>query len=166
MEGYFYFTGIFGGVFMTAFVAMIIAYTKLKVKYNKLNSSSEKIIQENKSFREDNDKRIARYKHSGWHKTTEKNDPKRYQWDVFFDLRKVSTSDDRKKSKFEVISITSGNAKDVQDCSEGSAYFEFYKEHFLKMTGDGWLSNNEVEWVIDLPKEVLRDKKLKDLGIE
>jgi hypothetical protein len=33
------------------------------------------------------------------------------------------------------------------------------------MTGDGWLSNSEVEWVIDLPPDAIRDKKLKELGI-
>jgi hypothetical protein len=145
---------------------MVIAYSRLKTKYNQLNSSSKKIIQENKSFKEDNDKRIARYKTTGWYKNSEKDDPNKYTWDVYIDLRKVSTSDNRKKSKFEVISITSGNVKDIQDCSEGSFYFEFYKDHFLKKTGDGWLSNSDVEWVIDLPKEALRDKKLKDLGIE
>lgn len=163
---YFYITGLISGISFAGFIGMWIAYRSTKKKLDGKDKTIKAFQEENQKFKEDNDKRIARYKTEGWHKISEKNDKNRYEWNVYFDLKKVSTSEDRKKSKFEVISITSGNTKEAEDCSPGTAYFEFYKDWFLKQTGEGWLSNSLVEWVIDLPKEAMREIKLRDLGIE
>ena len=165
MIGYFYLTGIIAGISISGFVAISVALFFLKKRHIKLSEKINKLTKENNTFKEDNDKRICRHTSKGWYKTKDKDDPNKYTWDVHYDLRKVSTSEDRRKSKFEIISITSGNIKDPEDCTLGSHYFVFYRDQFLKVTGDGWLSNSEVEWVIDLPPDAIRDKKLKELGI-
>ena len=165
MIGYFYLTGIIAGISASGFVAVSVAYSSLKRKHNKLSEKIDKLTRENNSFKEDNDKRLCRYTSEGWYKTKDKDVPNKYTWDIYYELRKVSTSEDRKRSKFEIVSITSGNTKDPEDCTLGSQYFVFYRDHFLKVTGDGWLHNTSVEWVIDLPTDAIRDKKLKELGI-
>ena len=161
-----YISGFVTCASLMGFFIMWSSYLKVKKILNKKDDEVNKYKNENDKIKEDTDKRMARYKSSGWHKNKDKDDPNKYKWDVFFELRKVSVSDDRRKSRFEITNIISGNTKDPEDCSVGTSYFQFYKEWFVKQTGDGWLSNSEVEWVIDLPQDVLRDLKLRDLGIE
>lgn len=155
---YTYITGFIAGASLVAFIIIYIKYSSLK-------NSIDSLKNENIKFKEDMDKRVARYKSYGWYKTSEKDDPNKYTWNVSYDLKKVSTSEDRVKSKFEVISITSENIKNIEDCSYGSTTFNFYKDYFIKQTGGGWLRNSDLEWVIDLPKDEVREQKLKELGI-
>ena len=165
MTSLIYFSGFITCLSLMGFFIMLASYLKVKRILNKKDDEVNKYKTENEKIKEDTDKRMARYKSSGWYKSKDGNDPNKKTWSVIYELRKVSVSEDRKKSRFEITNIISENTSDDMSIN-GSTYLH-YKEWFEKTkTGGGWLSNSEVEWVIDLPQDVLRDLKLRDLGIE
>jgi hypothetical protein len=83
-------------------------------------------------------------------------------WDVIFEMREIAVSEDEKKSKFEIISITSKNKDE-----ETEDYKKFYLDLLLKETGGGWIDvdDKRLEWISTMSKSESRDLKLKDLGI-
>ena len=163
MTALIYFSGFITCLSLMGFFIMWASYLKVKIILDKKDDEVNKYKNENEKIKEDTDRRIGRYKKTGWHKVKDKDDPNKHIWSVTFDLRKVSVSDDRKKSKFEVIGISSENTND--DLSPNGRDYLQYKEWFDKTKG-GWVHNSEIEWVIDLPQDVLRDLKLRDLGIQ
>jgi hypothetical protein len=105
--------------------------------------------------------RIALLEWDGWHKEKEPN----ITWQTKFELREVGISEDETSSKFEVISVTSENIKDVWGKTE-------YEKYFLKTTGGGWINTQnpgrtgqkmKLIWITDQSKSQKREMKLNQL---
>lgn len=109
-------------------------------------------------------KRRARLVTTGWHKSSESDNPKKKTWDVVFELKEIALSvDEENKSKFEVVDVFSKNT----DGDDGWGRKE-YTDWFLKNKGGGWVKTNgtNFEWVTHLSTSEMRDDKLDELGIK
>lgn len=153
-----YVSGIVTSVSFIGLIYFRNRYLGIKNIYQSLETNYKNLLKE-KTERESL-KRLAKYKTTGWHFTSETNDPNKKTWDVFFELKEVALSVDEKESKFEVISVTSMGEKDTWSKED-------YTNWFLKKTGGGWIQNNSpnLEWITTMSKSEARDLKLKDLGI-
>ena len=81
MTSLIYFSGFITCLSLMGFFIMLASYLKVKRILNKKDDEVNKYKTENEKIKEDTDKRMARYKSSGWYKSKDENDP-----DVFSDM--------------------------------------------------------------------------------
>lgn len=128
---------------------------KLKEKVTSLSKYKEE---------RESKKRRARLVTTGWHHSSETNNPNKKTWDVVFELKEIALSvDEENKSKFEVIDVFSKNTDG--DDAWGKAN---YSDWFMKNKGGGWINTKgkNFEWVTHLSTSEMRDDKLDELGIK
>ena len=151
-----YFAGIVTTISLFGFFYYKRKFKELSSLYDTLLKISQNVFQE-KQERESL-KRLAKYTWGGFHFTADPNT----KWNAVYELKEIAQSEDGKKSKFEVLSVISENT------NEGNFDPEWYKDHFAKRTGGGWIdtvNNPKIEWITTMSKSESRALKLKDLGI-
>ena len=98
--------------------------------------------------------------------TSEEKDPKRYTWNVTFELREVAQTPNSSKVQFKVIGIYS-DSKDEHPMDDRT--YKHYEAWFLGNFAGGWIDtkqNKGFEWVDTTSKTEIRDDKLDQLGIK
>jgi type II secretory pathway component PulC len=150
-----YFSGIVTTISLFGLIYYRNKFEKISVKFETLLKESSDVINEKKE--RESLKRLAKYTWTGFHYTSKPN----VNWDAVYELKEVAQSEDGKKSKFEVISVTSKNTDEKED-------IEWYEDWFIKKTGGGWIetaNNSKLEWITTLSKSEMRNIKLNELGI-
>jgi len=164
MEIVFYISGIITALSLVAAFFYRSTYSSQQTTIKNLKRELIS-LREYKESRESK-KRKGMLLTKGWYMTSEEKDPKRYTWNVTFELREVAQTPNSSKVQFKVIGIYS-DSKDEHPMDDRT--YKHYEAWFLGNFAGGWIDtkqNKGFEWVDTTSKTEIRDDKLDQLGIK
>ena len=145
MEIVFYISGIITALSLVAAFFYRSTYSSQQTTIKNLKRELIS-LREYKESRESK-KRKGMLLTKGWYMTSEEKDPKRYTWNVTFELREVAQTPNSSKVQFKVIGIYS-DSKDEHPMDDRT--YKHYEAWFLGNFAGGWIDtkqNKGFEWV-------------------